>query len=254
MIRALIVDDEPPARAQVREFLAGEPDLAVIGESSDGRDALEQIRLLDPDLVFMDIRMPKMSGIEVLRSEMKLPYTIFTTAHSKYAVEAFAVDALDYLVKPLERERFRKAVDRARRYLQRDATLVRRIDPDALRVFLTQLGAANNQRERVSMKVGRTVQILDVNSIEYIEADGDYANVHRNDGTVTRTREGIAALEARLPGGRFVRIHRSLIVNVDCVRELRSNKHGGFSLVTLSGCRLKSGAKYGDSLKELAGN
>lgn len=254
MIRALIVDDEPPARAQVREFLAGEPDVAVVGESSDGRDALEQIRLLDPDLVFMDIRMPEMSGLEVLRAEAKLPYTIFTTAYSKYAVEAFAVDALDYLVKPLERQRFRRAVERARRYLQRDATLMRRIDPDALQAFLTQLDAAGNQRERLSIKVGRTVQILDANSIECIEADGDYANVHRNDGTVTRTREGIAALEARLPTARFVRIHRSLIVNMDCVREVRSNKHGGFSLVTASGRRLKSGSKYDDSLRELVGN
>ena len=251
MIRVLIVDDEPPARAQVREFLAGEPDVAVVGESSDGRDALEKIRALDPDLVFMDIRMPKLSGLEVLRSEMKLPYTIFTTAYSKYAVEAFAVDALDYLVKPLERQRFRSAVERARRYLQRDATLARRIDPDALRIFLARLDAAGHQRERLSIKVGRSVHILDTNAIEYIEADGDYANVHRSDGTVARTREGIAALEARLPAARFIRIHRSLIVNVDCVREVRSNKHGGFSLVTLSGCRLKSGSKYGYSLRGL---
>ena len=254
MIRALIVDDEPPARAQVREFLADEPDVTVIGESGDGRDALEQIRSLDPDLIFMDIRMPQMSGLEVLRSETKLPYTIFTTAYSKYAVEAFAVDALDYLVKPLERKRFRKAVERARRYLQRDATLMRRIDPDALQAFLAQLDATGNQRERLSVKVGRTVQILDASSIEYIEADGDYVNVHRKDGTVARTREGIAALEARLPIARFIRIHRSLIVNVDCVREVRSDKHGGFSLVMSSGCRLKSGAKYDDSLREFVGN
>lgn len=254
MIRVLIVDDEPPARAQVREFLADEHDVTVVGESGDGHDALEKIRRVDLDLVFMDIRMPQMSGLEVLRSEERLPYTIFTTAYSKYAVEAFAVEALDYLVKPLERQRFRRAVERARQYLQRDATLLRRVDPDALHAFLAQLDATSNQRGRLSVKVGRTVHILDANSIEYIEADGDYANVHRNDGTIARTREGITALEARLPLARFIRIHRSLIVNLDCVREVRSNKHGGFSLVTSSGCRLKSGSKYGDSLRELVGN
>lgn len=244
MIRALIVDDEPPARAQVREFLADEPDVAVVGECRDGRDALNQIHLLGPDLVFMDIRMPQVSGLEVLRSEAQLPYTIFTTAYSSYAIEAFSVDALDYLVKPLERNRFRKAVERARRYLERDAALLRRIDPAALQAFLSSIDTAGHRCERLSLKIGRTTQILDVNMIEYIEADGDYVAVHRNDGAVVRTREGIAALEARLPAARFTRIHRSIIVNMDRVREVRSNKRGGFHLVTTSGRRLATGATY----------
>lgn len=130
MIRALVVDDEPPARDQVREFLSAEPDVLVVGESADGEDALRQIRALEPDLLFMDIRMPRMSGLEVLTSggaEARLPYTIFTTAYAHYAVEAFAVEALDYLVKPLERGRFREAVERARRYLARDASLAPQI-------------------------------------------------------------------------------------------------------------------------------
>lgn len=253
MIRTLIVDDEPPARAQVREFLADEPDVAVIGECDDGRDALNQIRLLKPDLVFMDIRMPHMSGLEVLRAEAKLPYTIFTTAYSSYAVEAFAVDVLDYLVKPLERQRFRKAVERARHYLERDAALLRRIDTATLQTFLAYLDEAGNRRERLPVKVGRTTQFLDMGVIEFIEADGDYAAIHRQDGTVARTRESILALEARLPAVRFVRIHRSIIVNLDCVREVRSNKHGGYSLVTASGRHLKTGAKYDDSLKDIVG-
>lgn len=248
MIRALIVDDEPPARAQVREFLADEPDVDVVGESGDGREALDQIRLLDPDLVFMDIRMPQMSGLEVLQQESKLPYTIFTTAYSDHAVEAFAVDALDYLLKPLERLRFRKAVERARRYLQRDATLLRRIDPALLQAFLASLGAAGDRRERLPVRIGRATRILDTALIEYIEADGDYAAIHYADGAVLRTREGIAALEARLPATRFNRIHRSIIVNLDCLREVRSNKRGGLSVVMLSGQRLAVGATYGNVL------
>lgn len=254
MIRALIVDDEPPSRAQVREFLADEPDVTVIGESSDGREALDQIRRLDPDLVFMDIRMPRMSGLEVLRSEVQLPYTIFITAYSSYAVEAFTVDALDYLMKPLERCRFRQAVERARRYLERDATLLRRIDPATLQAFLANLAAVGNRREQLPVRVGRTIQIFDTDLIEYIEADGDYAAIHRKSGEITRTRESITALEARLTGTRFTRIHRSIIVNLACVREVRSNKRGGFSLVTTSGQRLKTGAKYGDAIKDVIGN
>lgn len=250
MIRALIVDDEPPARAQVREFLADEPDVAVIGESGDGRDALNQIRQLEPDLVFMDIRMPRMSGLEVLRSEAKFPYTVFTTAYPNYAVEAFTVDALDYLVKPLERRRFHDAIERARHYLERDAASLRRIDPVTLQTFLAHLDAAGSRKERLSLKIGRTTQFLDMDMIEFIEADGDYAAIHRKDGAVTRTRESIAAFEARLPAVRFIRIHRSIIVNLDCVREIRSNKRGGFGLVTASGQKLKAGAKYEGSLKE----
>jgi two-component system LytT family response regulator len=251
MIRALIVDDEPPARAQVREFLADEPDVNVIGESGDGRDALDQVRRLDPDLVFMDIRMPQMSGLEVLRSEAKLPYTIFTTAYPSYAVEAFAVDALDYLVKPLERRRFRRAIERARRYLERDATLLRRIDPSTLEAFLASFQAAGHRRDRLPVRIGRTTQILDTGLIEYIEADGDYVAIHRKTGGVMRSRESIAALEARLPDGRFARIHRSIIVNLDCVQEVRSNKRGGFSLVTTSGRRLSSGSRYEDALRAI---
>ncbi|MGH8326491.1 MAG: LytR/AlgR family response regulator transcription factor [Steroidobacteraceae bacterium] len=157
MIRALIVDDEPPAREQVREFLSAETDVLVLGESADGEDAVRQIRALAPDLLFMDIRMPRMSGLEVLSSsaEARLPYTIFTTAYAHYAVEAFAVEALDYLVKPLERSRFREAVERARRYLARDASLMRRIDPETLRAFLASLETVGGGA-RVSSRNSRT--------------------------------------------------------------------------------------------------
>lgn len=253
MIRALIVDDEPPARSQVREFLSNEVDVAVVGESGDGQDAVRQIRLLDPDLVFMDIRMPRMTGLEVLRSgeSAKTPYTIFTTAYAGYAVDAFTVDALDYLVKPLERRRFRQAIERARRYLARDAALLCRIDSAALQAFIANLEAAGAQRGRFPVRTGRRTQILDLTSIEYVEADGDYAAIHHGGGAVLRTRESIAALQARLPAARFARVHRSVIINLDCVREVRSNKRGGLSLVTSSGHRLVVGAKYGDAVRAI---
>src|SRR5690242_10976690 len=182
MIRALIVDDEPPARDQVREFLSGEPDVLVVGEGADGEDAVRKIRALEPELLFMDIRMPRMSGLEVLSSgkEARLPYTIFTTAYAHYAVEAFAVEALDYLVKPLERGRFREAVDRARRYLARDASLLQRVEPETLRAFLSGIETlgGGSRRERLDVKVGRRVRFIDLPSIEHISADGDYVEIH----------------------------------------------------------------------------
>jgi len=254
MIRALIVDDEPPARGQVREFLAAEPDVTVVGESGDGVDALQKIRALEPDLLFMDIRMPRMSGLEVLQSsaEARMPYTIFTTAYAQHAVEAFAVEALDYLVKPLEHRRFRAAVERARSYLARDASVLRQVDPETLRSFLKNIERAAARPPRLPVKVGRKTEILDPGQIEYIEADGDYAAIHHVGGRLTRTRESIAALEARLPAQRFVRVHRSIIVNLDRVKELRSNKRGGYTLVTTGGATLAAGAKYQAVVQVLA--
>jgi two-component system, LytTR family, response regulator len=255
VIRALIVDDEPPARDQVREFLSGEPDVLVVGESADGEDAVRQIRALEPDLLFMDIRMPRMSGLEVLSSgvQARLPYTIFTTAYAQYAVEAFAVEALDYLVKPLERSRFREAVERARRYLARDASLSRRIDPETLRAFLESLDTAGGgaRRERLAVKVGRRVRFLDPAVIEHISADGDYVSIHLQSDEVLRARDSIAELQTRLPSARFLRIHRSLIVNLDCIKELRSNKRGGYTLITASGHRLATGATYSSAVEAL---
>jgi two-component system LytT family response regulator len=227
----------------------------VVGESADGEDAVRQIRALEPDLLFMDIRMPRMSGLEVLSSggESRLPYTIFTTAYAHYAVEAFAVEALDYLVKPLERSRFREAVDRARRYLARDASLLQRLEPQSLRAFLAGIESlgGGSRRERLSVKVGRRVRFIDLPLIEHISADGDYVEIHLSGEEVLRARDGIAELQARLPAARFLRIHRSLIVNVDCVKELRSNKRGGYTLVTTGGHRLAAGATYAAAVAAL---
>lgn len=253
MIRVIVVDDEPPARLQVREFLAGETDVTVVGESDNGEDALAQIRTLKPDLVFLDIRMPRMSGLDALRSVVTagIPYAIFTTAYSHYAVEAFSVEALDFLVKPLERRRFQEAVARARRYLERDSSRTRPLDPVAAAEFIAELELRASRRERIAVRVGRKTQILEVATIVYVEADGDYAAIHQQGGQLLRTRESIAALEGRLPRTQFARIHRSIIVNLRCVRELCSNKRGGYTVVTTTGRRLDSGARFEAALKGL---
>jgi two-component system, LytTR family, response regulator len=255
VIRVVIADDEPPARLQVREFLAGEQDVTVVAECEHGEEAVRQIRALKPDLLFLDIRMPGMSGLDVLRSSVKAAttYTIFTTAYSQYAVEAFSVEALDFLVKPLERRRFQEAVARARRYLERDASLSRVVDPIAAEAFIAQLELRASRQERIAIRIGRKTQILEVANIVFVEADGDYATIHQQNGQILRTRESIVALEARLPRTFFARIQRSLIVNLRCVRELSANKRGGYTLVTTTGRRLDSGAKFDSALKGLLG-
>jgi two-component system LytT family response regulator len=255
MIRVVIVDDEPPARLQVREFLAREQDVTVVAECGHGKEAVNQLRALKPHLVFLDIRMPGMSGLDVLRSAVTAgtPYTIFTTAYSQYAVEAFSVEALDFLLNPLARGGFQYAVARARRYLERDASLSRVMDPSAAEAFIAQLELRASRRERIAIRIGRKTQILEVATIVFVEADGDYVAIHQQSGQILRTRESIVALEARLPRTFFARIHRSLIVNLRCVRELRANKRGGYSLVTTTGRRLDSGAKFDATLKGLLG-
>ena len=255
MIRTLIVDDEPPARDQVREFLADEPDVLVVGESGDGQEALRHIRTLQPELLLMDIRMPSLSGLEVLRSglEAPLPYTIFTTAYASYAVEAFALEALDYLLKPLERRRFHEAVDRARRYLARDASLSARLDRDALGAFIAALEVFGEtpRRGRMPIKIGRRIRLLELERVEFMRADGDYVTIQQRDGEALRTRDSIAALETRLPFGRFLRVHRSVIVNLECVKELRSNKRGGYTLITAGDHRLATGATYAAAVQAI---
>jgi two-component system LytT family response regulator len=255
VIRVVIVDDEPPARLQVREFLGDEKDVTVVAESGHGEEAVSQIRTLKPELVFLDIRMPGMSGLDVLRSvgTAGIPYTIFTTAYSQYAVEAFSVEALDFLVKPLERRRLQEAVARARRYLARDASLSRVLDPGVAEKFIAELELRASRRERIAITTGRKTQILEVATIVFVEADGDYSVIHQQNGKVLRTRESIVALEGRLPRSSFARIHRSIIVNLRCVQELHTNKRGGYTLVTTTGRRLDSGAKYDAGLKNLLG-
>jgi len=246
MIRVVIADDEPPARQQVREFLGVETDIAIVAECESGVGAANQIRLLQPDLLLMDIRMPGMSGLAVLRTvgPTRLPYTIFITAYAQYAVEAFAVEALDYLVKPLQQSRFHAAVSRARRFLERDASLSRRADLPTVEQYIAELEKHVTRLDRVAVKIGRSTHLLQQASIVFVEADGDYVSIHTQDGRQARARESIAAIEARLHCGYFARVHRSLRVNMRWVKELRSNKRGGYVLVMGDGSRLSCSAMY----------
>jgi two-component system LytT family response regulator len=239
-IRALIVDDEPLARRGIRQLLDREPDVTVIGEARNGRDALRALRTLNPDLVFLDVQMPEIDGFEVLRAHgaERMPAVIFVTAFDAFAVRAFDAHAIDYLVKPLREARFAEAVQRARERMRSD-------DAVALSRQLSALLAANDvtrseprpASHRIVVPTSNGDLVLAANEIDWIEADDYYAAVYAG-GRRHLIRESLSSLETRLDGARFVRAHRSAIINLDRVRELRSEPSGECVAVLRDGTRV----------------
>ncbi len=218
-IRALIVDDEQLARQRVRLLLGEEPDVEVIGESEDGFEAVDQIQATRPDLVFLDVQMPEMDGFEVLRRVPRalLPVVIFTTAYDQHALRAFDVNALDYLLKPFKPTRLKEAVQRARELIaNKQAGVAAR----GLLALLGQTPAPAGQLTRLAVKTPGKVIFVELDQIQAIEAAGKYAVVHvGKDNHVLR--ETMNSLESHLPPQRFLRISRSVIVNIDQVQELQ---------------------------------
>ena len=203
--RVLIVDDEPLARRGVRTRLRRHPDFVVVRECGSGETAADAIRDLRPDLVFLDVEMPGMSGLEVVRAvgEDRMPATVFTTAYDRYAVDAFGAAAVDYLLKPLDPERFERALERARWALaaRRATGKSVRVTPDPAPL------------ERFWVKTRSGVVLVPVDDVDWIQAEGDYARLHVGAQSYL-VPDSLAALEVRLPGTVFARIHRSTIVNV----------------------------------------
>jgi two-component system, LytTR family, response regulator len=239
VIRAVIVDDEPPARRRIRALLANEHDVEVIAECRDGREALTVITAAQPDLVFLDVQMPETDGLAVARSVEKaggeLPLIVFTTAHSQFAVPAFDVDAVDYLLKPFDPDRFRAAVARARESL---GTLRRGADLSA-----SAAPTPGTYVDRVPVRMGTRICLVPVGDIDYCEAEANYVRLHAG-GQSYLVRETLAGMEAKLDPSRFLRIHRSLIVQLARVESLEPLFHGDYLLRLRSGARLTSGRTY----------
>jgi two-component system, LytTR family, response regulator len=238
-IRTLIVDDERLARGRLAQLLAAEPDMEVVGECASGREAVAAIRDQVPDLVFLDIQMPELDGFGVLQELRggKVPAIVFVTAFDKFAVKAFEVHALDYLLKPFDKARFHVALEHARQQLtrQRGEDLSGRLAALAEQVQAMKAGKAGE--ERIAVKHDGRLVLLRVADIDWVEAADNYVALHV--GTETRlVRETMANMEARLPQGLFVRISRSAMVNTARVKELEPLFHGDYSLVLRDGTRL----------------
>lgn len=251
-IRALVVDDEPLARDMIREMLAGDSEVEVVGECANGREAIEAIKASTPDLVFLDIQMPELGGFELLESlgPNATPYVIFVTAYDQYAVRAFEVHALDYLLKPFDRERFEVAWQRAKDQIKLDRTSRRDQDIIAL---LEELKAGPRYLERLVIKNGGRVFFLHVQDVYCIEAEGNYVRVYDiQKGYLLR--ETISSLEEQLDPKQFLRIHRSAIVRIDRIKEMQPWFHGEYRIIMENGKQLALSRNYRANLQEAVGN
>lgn len=240
-LRVLIADDERAARLHLRRLLEAEPDVSVVGEACHGRDAVRQIVELAPALLFLDVEMPELDGLAVADAvgPERMPATIFATAHERFALPAFQANALDYLLKPFDDERFGRALAKARRWLG-GAALAAPMAPAVP-------GAA--APGRLLLRVGESQQFVRQPDIRYITAARNYVHLHLADGALS-VRESLQAMAERLDANRFRRIHRSHIVNLDHVSKILP-WFGGDSLVLMSdGCRLNLSRNYRHAIRE----
>jgi two-component system LytT family response regulator len=250
-IRTLVVDDEPLARERVLSLLQQETDVEVVGECSDGTQAVSAIQERSPDLVFLDVQMPGCDGFEVIRhvGADRMPTVVFVTAYDEYALQAFEVHALDYLLKPFGRDRFQQTLRHAREALERRRAgdlgrrllaLVHDIKPEPQRV------------ERLVVKSGGRVFFLRTDEIDWIEAAGNYVRLHL--GTESHLfRETMNRMESRLDTRRFARIHRSRIVNTERIKELQPWFNGDYVVVLRDGTRLTLSRGYREKLQQRLG-
>lgn len=236
----------------IREMLEDDSEVEIVGECTNGREAVEAIRSSAPDIVFLDIQMPELGGFEVLAAldPKTTPYVIFVTAYDQYAVRAFEVHALDYLLKPYDRERFEAAWRRAKEQLKLDRTSRRDQDIIAL---LEELKAGPRYLERLVIKNGGRVFFLHVQDVYCIEAEGNYVRVY--DGQKGYLlRETISSLEEQLDPKQFLRIHRSAIVKIDRIKEMQPWFHGEYRIIMENGKQLALSRNYRANLQEAVGN
>jgi len=237
-IKALIVDDESLARERVRTLLAEAPGVTLLGECSGGREAVEAIVEERPDLVFLDVQMPDLDGFQVLEAVDHLPAIVFVTAYDEYALRAFEVHALDYLLKPIEPERFVRTLARVRETLgdKSDGRLEALLDTLPL--------------DRLVVRTKGKVFFLKPSEIDWIEADGKHAKLHAGKETHV-VRQQLQRLEPRLAPHGFVRVHRSAIVNVDRIKELEPWFHGEYVVILKDGTKLTSSAAHSEALHRI---
>ncbi len=252
-IRTLIVDDEPLARDGLRMLLGNDGDVEIVGEAATGRDAVASVRRLRPDLVFLDVQMPEMNGFDVLAAlpAGEVPAVIFVTAYDRYALRAFEVHALDYLLKPFDDERFADALGRAKRHLKlaHVSTLSERL-LTLLESYRAPAEAEKGYLQRLSIKDAGRVVFLDVGELDWIEAADYYVQLHVG-GKSYLHRESMQRLEEKLDPECFLRIHRSAIVNRARVKELRHRNGRELVCVLANGVTLKVARSQRAKLKML---
>ncbi len=247
--RVLIVDDESPARTRIADLLRRDPEVSGILEADNGATAVEMIRQQAPDLVFLDVQMPELDGLGVVASvgAERMPLTIFVTAYDRHALDAFEANALDYLLKPFSDERHEAALARAKARLRdRDASAF------GERLLRLSSRHAEPYLDRFVLKSQATIRFLNVADVEWIEATGVYVTLHAG-ATQWLYRAALGALAAALDPRRFVRVHRSTVVNVDAIDRLEPASHGEFEIVLKSGSRCRVSRSYRGLLEQRLG-
>lgn len=254
-IRTLIVDDEPAARRGIRLMLQGDGMVEIVGEASNGLDAVKMIVQAQPDLVFLDVQMPGCDGFQVLEkvAAKAHPAVIFVTAYDVHALHAFEVNAIDYLLKPYDDARFSEALERVKK-MTRQASV--ESDHSRLNQLLSFLqsrmsdGKVGPETDRILVKSSGDIYFLKADEIDWIEAEGDYMKFHSGEKSHLM-RETMARLESRLDPKRFIRIHRSTIVNIDRLKKLSPTFGGEYAVILEDGTKLKLSRGYHDRIAEL---
>jgi two-component system LytT family response regulator len=250
-IRVCIIDDEPIACRRIERLLKDDPEIEIIKACTDGEDAVTTIRALHPDLIFLDIQMPEMNGFEVLTSlnPTEMPRVIFVTAYDRYAIQAFEVHALDYLLKPFDKKRFQAALKRGKAQVFQDQEGASNRELVAL---LKELKAQPHYLERLIIKSKGRVSFLKTEEIDWIEAQGKYVMIHAGEESHL-IRDAMNNLELELDPKKFVRIHKSAIVNVDQIKELKPLFHGDFRVTLRDSTELTISRRYREKVDELLG-
>ena len=248
-IRTLIVDDEPIARKGIRYLLGEVSEIEIVGECSNGAEAVSAIERHSPDLVFLDIQMPEMDGFCVLEkvSVEQMPEVIFVTAYDEYTLRAFDVHALDYLLKPINPERFHRALSHARAQIHHKIS--GKLN-DRLLELLENHRREEKRSARFAVKTPQCIVLVEADDMDWIEAAGNYVRLYAG-GQAHLLPETISRIEKRLDPEKFLRIHRSRIVNVQRIKQLHPLFHGEYEILLKDGTRLTSGRSYREQIRQL---
>ncbi len=242
-ISTILIDDEEPARIILREYLSAFPDIKIIAECSNGFDAVKMIGELNPDLIFLDIQMPKLNGFEVLELIEQQPAVIFATAYDQYALRAFEVHAADYLLKPFSAERLAEALDRVRERIKKH-------DKFPLQPIIAAARANSIPLERILIKEGSKVHVIPVDRIDYVEAQDDYVSI-KTDGKSYLKQQRMAELENALDQTKFVRVHRSYILNIERIARIELYAKDSRMAILKDGTKLLISRSGYDKLKTM---